>query len=348
MSAKQNGFIRFDTIEEFKDWLFSQKVYRSIYRLQVHHMEMPDYSTWEGTDKRYYGDNRELGRTISLDSYGKTTWHYSDGHGHYIAQHFNIFPNGKITTGRNLNSIPVGIKGWNTGAICIENYGCFDKDKMTKEQRETIIAVYALLCKRFNITPSSNTIRYHCWFTAGGYYLGGYVPGKSCKTCPGKLFFGGNTMSRFKTNFLPAVEKYMNDGKFVDDGKVVDDEKVVETKPVEKLTVDENVKSLQKALNDTYDCGLVVDGLCGNKTKSAIKTHYLKAVDDKKKEHTVWVQKALNLLKYKVTEDGYYGNKTASAIKRFQKNHNLDVDGYAGLNTHLELIELLNKYKRTV
>ena len=211
---EQYGFIRFDNIKEFKTWLNNEKVTRKINRLQVHHMYLPNYNTWEITDKKVYGDNRELGRTKSLDDYGKNTWNYSYGYGHYIAQHFNIFPNGTITTGRNLNSTPIGIKGWNESAICIEIYGDFDKnkDKMNSSQKESIIALYALLCKRFNLTPNTNTIRPHCWFTSSGNYIGDYIPNKSAKSCPGTNFMGiGNRKCDFINKFYPLIKNYMKE-----------------------------------------------------------------------------------------------------------------------------------------
>lgn len=207
----QNGFTLLENEKEFKEWLDKQKVTRSITRLQVHHMDSPNYNTWKTTDEKYYKNNKELGRTKALDDYGKQTWKYSDGHGHYIAQHFNIFPNGKITTGRNLNSTPVGIKGWNTNAICIEIYGCFDKGKdiMTKEQKKAVIFVYALLANKFGISKDANGIRPHCWFTASGTYLGGYDSSKSAKTCPGTNFMGfGNTKKAFNSNFYPLIKEY--------------------------------------------------------------------------------------------------------------------------------------------
>ena len=40
------GFIRFDTEEEFKNWLKNKSVTRKITRLQVHHMDLPNYSTF--------------------------------------------------------------------------------------------------------------------------------------------------------------------------------------------------------------------------------------------------------------------------------------------------------------
>jgi hypothetical protein len=207
----QNGFTLLESEKEFKKWLDKQYPTRKITRLQVHHMGLPDYSTWNNTDKRVYGDNRELGRTMALDSYGKTTWGSSDGYGHYIAQHFNIFPNGKVTTGRNLNSTPIGIKGWNVNAICIEIYGNFDigQDTMTEEQKKAVIFVFALLAKKFNLPINSTYIRPHAWFTSGGTCLWDYYSNKSRKTCPGTNFMGfGNTRKAFENNFYPLLKKY--------------------------------------------------------------------------------------------------------------------------------------------
>lgn len=207
----QNGFTLLETEKEFKEWLDKQHPTRTINKLQVHHMALPDYSTWEATDKRVYGDNRELGRTLALDSYGKTTWNSPDGYGHYIAQHFSIFPNGKVTTGRNLNSTPIGIAGWNTNAICVEIYGNFDKDCdiMTEEQRKAVIFVFALLADKFKLPKTSTYIRPHAWFTSGGTYLGNYIAGKSRKTCPGTNFMGfGNTRKAFENNFYPLLKAY--------------------------------------------------------------------------------------------------------------------------------------------
>ena len=207
----QNGFTLLETEKEFKEWLDKQHPTRTINKLQVHHMALPDYSTWEATDKRVYGDNRESGRTLALDSYGKTTWNSPDGYGHYIAQHFSIFPNGKVTTGRNLNSTPIGIAGWNTHAICVEIYGNFDKgcDIMTEEQRKAVIFVFALLADKFKLPKTSTYIRPHAWFTSGGTYLGDYIAGKSRKTCPGTNFMGfGNTRKAFENNFYPLLKAY--------------------------------------------------------------------------------------------------------------------------------------------
>ena len=208
----QDGFTLMDK-SEVKTYLAKQKVTRTINKLQVHHMDLPNYSTWEKTDKKVF-DEPHFGRTQSLNDYGKRTWGRgaSDGHGHYIAQHFNVFPDGKITTGRHLNSKSIGIRGWNDGAICIEIYGDFDKghDIMTKEQKEAVIVLYGELCKRFKIKPSTTTIRPHCWFTAGGTYLGKYDSSRSAKTCPGTNFMGYGCSPSGFAKFINEVKAYVN------------------------------------------------------------------------------------------------------------------------------------------
>lgn len=207
----QGNITLLEKTSEISTWLKKQSVTRKITKLQVHHTGLPSYETWEKTDKKVF-TNPYFGRANSLDSYAKKTWNSKSANGSYQAQHFVVFPDGKITTGRSLNSNPIGITGWNTGAICVEIYGNFDKgqDTMTSAQKKAVIALFGELCKRFDLTPSASTIRYHAWFTSGGTYLGDYKAGKSRKTCPGTAFFGGNTMSAFKKNFLPEIKKYIN------------------------------------------------------------------------------------------------------------------------------------------
>ena len=208
----QDGFTLMDK-NEIKTYLAKQKVSRTINKLQVHHMDLPNYTTWEKTDKKVFSEPH-FGRTQSLNDYGRRTWGSgaSDGHGHYIAQHFNVFPDGMITTGRHLNSKPIGIRGWNDGAICIEIYGDFDKgkDKMTKAQKEAVITLYGELCKRFDIPVNTSHIRPHCWFTAGGTYLGKYNSSRSAQTCPGTNFMGYGCSPSGFAKFINEVKAYVN------------------------------------------------------------------------------------------------------------------------------------------
>lgn len=243
----QNGFTLLESAKDVRDWLAKQKVTRTITRLQVHHMDAPSYSTWEKTDKKVFTEPH-FGRTQSLNDYGKRTWGSgaSDGHGHYIAQHFNVFPDGKITTGRNLNSTPIGIRGWNTNAICVEIYGKFDKghDVMNAKQKEAVIYLYGELCKRFDIPVNTSHIRPHCWFTAGGTYLGKYNPSRSAKTCPGTNFWGTGCSTSGFNKFLADVKAYVN-------GKAPVEEKPKETKVNKEGKV--NVSSGTLNVRKSYD-----------------------------------------------------------------------------------------------
>ena len=321
MSEKRKGFIRFDNIDEFESYIKNLKIRRKIDGLQVHHMALPNYACFyksKGTTED------ELVRTINLDYYGKSKgWSC-------IAQHFNIFPNGKITTGRDINKTPVGITGWNTNKICIEIYGDFDKNKdvMKVEQKEAVIAVYAILCEKLNLTPSTSTIRAHAWFTSGGTYLGDYYKDKSRKTCPGTNFMGfGNSRKAFVDNFYPLIKNYMSNRS------ILKEEKEKGNKEEGKYIV----RYLQDTLNKMYKCNLAVDGIYGKATKDVIKKHYLKMGD--KGEHVMWLQKALINRGYNIEADGSFGSKTKEAVMSYQKSRGLKVDGYAGCETHSAIID---------
>ena len=207
----KNGFILLENGKDVKEWLSKQKVTRKITRLQVHNTFLPDYTTWEKTDKKVFSEPH-FGRAQSLDDYGKKTWGYSDGHGHYTAQNFTVFPDGKIIVSRNLNSKPIGIKGWNDGALCIEIYGNFDKGKdiMNTSQKKAVIYLYGELCKRFKIPVDTAHIRPHCHFTASGTYLGKYDPNRSAKTCPGSNFWGVGCSPSGFNKFLADIKEYVN------------------------------------------------------------------------------------------------------------------------------------------
>ena len=206
MATTKYGFTKM-TPNEFKSWIAKQGNYNYT-GIQIHHTWSPSYSNFYKADGSH---EDELVRQNNMKNFHVKTNGWAD-----IAQHFTIFPNGVIVSGRKLsNTTPVGIKGWNANKICIEIYGNFDKgaDKMTEEQKQAVITVYGELCKKFNITPSVSTIRCHAWFTAGGTHLGDYNASKSAKTCPGTNFMGfGNTKAAIQNNFIPLIQNYIKTG----------------------------------------------------------------------------------------------------------------------------------------
>lgn len=187
--------------EEFRPWLQQQKITRTITRLQVHHTWKPAYE--------HFKDGREMDRLEAMRNS-----HMQNNGWREIGQNITTFPNGKIgiSLGRNLNDTPAGIAGANTGALCIEHLGNFDRggDSLSPEQRETIIHVYAALAERLGLPIDPAHIVYHAWYTPEGRWLGDYQPGQSSKTCPGTNFFGGNTAGAARRNFLPLVQAEYN------------------------------------------------------------------------------------------------------------------------------------------
>ena len=100
------------------------------------------------------------------------------------------------------------------------------------------------------------------------------------------------------------------------------------------------VKELQKVLNEQYNCHLEVDGIFGPLTSKTCMTNYL-YYKKNAPIHIRWLQQRLIELGYscgKSGVDGIFGNDTLKAVKKFQKDKDLLVDGYVGANTHKKLV----------
>lgn len=192
----QSGFTLM-TVDEFENWIASQRVTRGIQLVQLHHTWSPAYAQFTGSNH------------FALQS-GMKSYHLSIDYDD-IAQNLTIFPDGQVMTGRSLNVAPAGCKGANSNGICIENIGNFDVggDTMTEAHKDAIVRVTAALLKKFGLSPASG-VTYHAWWTEGGTSLGTYIAGKSCKTCPGTAFFGGNTRASYDKCLKPLLMAAMN------------------------------------------------------------------------------------------------------------------------------------------
>lgn len=101
----------------------------------------------------------------------------------------------------------------------------------------------------------------------------------------------------------------------------------------------EIIKSLQKALNKDYNCGLDVDGIIGPLTTKAVNNNMVRNFTVG--EFAKWVQERLIAKGYSLNEfgvDGRYGNESEKKVKEFQANCGIDVDGIVGINTVNRLI----------
>lgn len=185
-------FILMD-IMEFKVWLLKQNIKRKIQIIQIHHTWQPSYKNFS---KNYF----QLLRGME-DSHIKRGFNQ-------IAQNITIFPDGIIAVCRPIDIIPAGIKGANEHGICIENIGNFDKEKINKLHSEVLVQTVALLLQKYKLPANTNTVVYHHWYDLN---TGLRLNGKGCtKTCPGILFFGGNTVDACNKNFMPLIIKQLN------------------------------------------------------------------------------------------------------------------------------------------
>lgn len=191
------------TREDFREWVLNQKFSRKISVIQQHH-------TWAPSYKHFKGSNH-FTLLKGMENYHKQTMKWNN-----IAQNITTFPDGKIAVSRPFNIAPQGTIGWkaNHAGIMIEHVGNFDQgfDVMTKEQKETIVYITALLCVKFKLNPSVDTITYHHWWDLRtGTRVLDKSKGEAVKTCPGTAFFGGNTTKSATNYFYPLVSNKMKE-----------------------------------------------------------------------------------------------------------------------------------------
>lgn len=183
------------TIDEFSRMLMMSPVKRYIGYIQNHHTAIPSYHNF---------NNNHQDLLKGMHDYHVNVRGFQD-----ISQNLTTFPDGLIAVCRPLEIEPAGIKGINKNALCIEHVGNFDPngDIMTAAHRETIVKLNAVLCKKFNLVPSTDSIIYHHWFDLDtGKRTGGTG---NVKSCPGRLFFGGNSVECCRENFIPLIKAAM-------------------------------------------------------------------------------------------------------------------------------------------
>lgn len=205
--AMQGQFVLM-TRDEFKDWILNHKFTRKVGKVQQHHTYQPSYQQFNGSN--------HFALLQGMKEYHVSGMKWSD-----ISQQLTTFPDGKVAVGRPFDTPPEGSFGLlnksvmhaiEADAIAIENVGNFDAEKMTAEQRETIITITALLMLKYGLSPSIDSITYHHWWDINsGERVLDNGEGHAIKTCPGTGFFGGNSTENAQNNFYPLVSQKMKE-----------------------------------------------------------------------------------------------------------------------------------------
>ncbi|MDF2521253.1 MAG: hypothetical protein K0R84_1881 [Clostridia bacterium] len=169
-----------DLINYIKSFNWSRKVTQ----LHIHHTWKPDHSDYNGTNG--------IALQRSMKSYHVSAKGWKD-----IAQHLTLLPDGKWVTGRDFNTTPASITGWNEGAFCIEMLGNFDIgcNRFEGEQAEAMFSFCTFFAEYMKLDVK-NDVKFHRDSPTAG------------KTCPGssidKEWFMNEINKRIENTALPA------------------------------------------------------------------------------------------------------------------------------------------------
>ena len=109
------------------------------------------------------------------------------------------------------------------------------------------------------------------------------------------------------------------------------------------ITIDplDLVKDLQRNLNKQWNCKLAIDGHFGPATTEACNKHHL-YLGVKASIMVKWLQQRLVDLGYSIGKsgvDGSFGYDTEKAVKKFQTDNKLKIDGRVGVQTYKALTQ---------
>ena len=104
-------------------------------------------------------------------------------------------------------------------------------------------------------------------------------------------------------------------------------------------TIKAGIKVLQQGMNLDYGAGLALDGIWGSKSEAALGTHTVRRGE---RQYMVTALQILLMLKgyypNGVENPGHFGEGCEKAVRQYQKDHGIGVDGVAGYKTFKSLI----------
>ena len=149
---------------------------------------------------------------------------------------------------------------------------------------------------------------------------------------------GGQKPTPEPTPVQPSGNPIVKDGQvharnFASPGLVADGIRGANTKRA-------GIRALQQAMNLDYHAGLALDGIWGTKSERALGRHTVRRGET---QYMVTALQILLMLKgYNpsgLENPGIFGAGTEDAVRKYQADHGLTVDGIAGYNTFKSLIQ---------
>ncbi len=145
------------------------------------------------------------------------------------------------------------------------------------------------------------------------------------------------------TGEVPGIPTEKEDLNFVVNESILK----ASNKAVQSVSVSEGekyVEVLQEALKASYGVRIATDGKYGKQTKAVIELYPLYYTKPTiKNAHVSCIQEGLCRNGYMTAIDGSYGPDTARAVRKFQEDFKLIVDGCCGPNTTAKLVEVMSR-----
>jgi hypothetical protein len=267
--------------------------------------ELHTHHTWKPAHSSFNGNNGlELQASMRRTHINTNGW--TD-----IGQHVTLLPNGLFVTGRDFGVKPASISGYNTGAFACEILGNFDTPG-TGQPNELGNDV-------FGGTQKDSMLKLAKYFNDKGRYIR-FHRENSPKTCPGT--------SIDKDTFMNEVKSY---------GVTPIEVKPVEVKQAPKSLGNVRVKEFQELCNVLRVANLVVDGIVGPLTRSAVSKLPIIKLGSNNDRAVRVIQLVVG-----VNIDSIFGSKTLAAVKSFQSKHGLVADGIVGPKTFSKMLEVVS------
>lgn len=246
-----------------------------------------------------------------------------------IGYHFYVRKDGKIYRGRPEWAIGAHASGSNYNSIGICAEGNFENETMSDAQKNALKWLVAYIKDKYKI----NTVQRHRDVGSTA------CPGRNYpfdEIVNGKIVIDTSKPDNNPVQNIPGKSHIVQAGQihannFCGAGIKVDGIRGNET-------IKAGIKVLQTAINLDYKKRIAVDGIWGNGSKTALGSHYVKRGE---KQYMVTAAQILLMLKgydCQIECPGIFGPNLESAVKKYQRDYQLTVDGIVGYNTFMSLI----------